>query len=509
MTDLATTRNRMQGIYGFTLRDAVAPIFRQRRLATLVFLGILLGALASVLLMPRNYEAEMKILVNRDRVDAVVTPNEDGPVASEQLRGVTEEDINSEVELLKSRDMLEKVVLDCGLDSHGDSAWQRFTERSSDALRGVTPSAETRLARSVQSLDNRLIVEPIKKTSMIRVTFTSRDPELSARVLRSVATLYQEKHATVHRPPGTYEFFNQEAERYRADLASAEAKLTEFDAKEGVISAATQKQLVLQQLSQFEAELQQAQTSAYEAKQRAAALLLQASAIPARQTTQVRKLDNEQLLSGLENTLLSLELKRSEMLAKYAPTYPPVQAVEEQITAAREAISQAQQSPLEQRTTDRPPVQDWVATELAKSQTDQAAFQAEASATARVLRHYSQAAQELNQKGATADDLERNVKTAEDDYLLYLRKREEARISDAMDSKRIVNVSIAEAAIVPALPTLSLAWVLIGGFLVAGVSSVGTAYVADRLDTSFRTPDELGRYLEVRVLASIPESGAR
>jgi capsular polysaccharide biosynthesis protein len=72
-----------------------------------------------------------------------------------------------------------------------------------------------------------------------------------------------------------------------------------------------------------------------------------------------------------------------------------------------------------------------------------------------------------------------------------------------------VNVSIAEAATVPALPTLSLAWMLIGGFFVASVSSVGTAYAVDRLDTSFRTPDELGRYLDVKVLASIPTSGAR
>src|SRR2546427_4639833 len=43
----------------------------------------------------------------------------------------------------------------------------------------------------------------------------------------------------------------------------------------------------------------------------------------------------------------------------------------------------------------------------------------------------------------------RNVKAAEDNYLLYLRKQEEARISDALDRRQIVNVSIAQAATVP------------------------------------------------------------
>ena len=55
------------------------------------------------------------------------------------------------------------------------------------------------------------------------------------------------------------------------------------------------------------------------------------------------------------------------------------------------------------------------------------------------------------------------MKTAEDNYLLYLRKREEARISDALDGKKIVNVTIAEAATVPVLPSFHLGWILIGG----------------------------------------------
>jgi uncharacterized protein involved in exopolysaccharide biosynthesis len=509
MDELGIQPNKKQVAFALTLRDVVAPVFRQRRVASMVFIGIFLGALLSTLLLPRKYEAEMKILVNRDRVDAVVTPDRGVPIGAEQLAAVSEEDINSEVELLKSHDLLEKVVIACGLESHINSAWQRITERASDALHGITPSPEARLARAVQSLDERLVVEPLKKTTLIRISYTSRDPELSARVLQSLASLYQEKHAAVHRPAGTFGFFDQQTERYRNELAAAESQLTDFDSKEGIVSAVSQKQLVLQELSQFEAELQQAQAGSYEAKHRAAALASRAAASPDRQTTQVRKIDNSQLLAQLEGTLLSLELKRSEMLVKYAPEYPMAQAVEAQIADTRQSIARAQQSPVEEVTTDRPPAQDWMATELAKAETDQASLDAEAAAAKRAMVHYQAAAQELDRKGAMQDDLARNIKTAEDSYLLYLRKREEARISDALDSKRIVNVSIAEAAIVPALPTLHLGWMLIGGFFLAGVAGAGTAYVADRMDPMFRTPDELGRYLDMKVLASIPANTAR
>ena len=136
----------------------------------------------------------------------------------------------------------------------------------------------------------------------------------------------------------------------------------------------------------------------------------------------------------------------------------------------------------------------------------EAALQAQAQATARVVRHYEDAAHKLDEQSAQQDDLIRNVKASEDNYLLYLRKREEARISDALDSKRIVNVSVAEAATVPALPTLHLGWLLIGSFFTAGIVSVGSAYAVDRLDPLFRSPDELSRYLDIRVLASIPRS---
>jgi polysaccharide biosynthesis protein PslE len=491
-----------------SMRDAIMPVFRHRRLVTLIFLGIFLGAILGTLVLPRKYEAQMKILVNRERVDAVVTPDPDNVNGPGIVPAVSEEDLNSEVELIKSRDLLERVAIACALNSESKSGWKRWLERVGNAMRGTGTTPQTQLARAVQDLEQRLIVDPMKKTDLIRVTYASHDPAQAAQVLQTLATMYQEKHAAVHRPPGTFLFFEQETARYREELANAEARLMDFNSREGIVEAATQKQLVLQQLSQFEAEWQQAQTNSHQAGARAQALRRQAAATPARQTTQVTTIANAQLLATLESTLLSLEMKRSELLTKYAPSYTPVREVELQIRDARTAITEAQQSPVEQVTTDRLPAQDWMTTELARAETDRAALDAQSDATAQVVRRYEGMARTLDAKGTQQVDLARNVKTAEDNYVLYVRKREEARISDALDSKRIVNVAIAEAATVPALPTLHLAWILIGGFFAAGIVSVGSAYAVDRLDGSFHTPDELHRYLDTRVLASIPSGEA-
>ena len=56
-----------------TLRDVVAVLFRQRRLLTVSFVGILLLAIVLSGALSPSYKAEMKILVRHGRVDPVVT----------------------------------------------------------------------------------------------------------------------------------------------------------------------------------------------------------------------------------------------------------------------------------------------------------------------------------------------------------------------------------------------------------------------------------------------------
>ena len=482
-----------------TWRDIAAPLFRQRRLALLVFVGVFCGAILTALLMPRKYQAEMKIFVNRDRADTVITPDVATTIAP--VPAVSQEDLNSEVELLTSRDLLDQVVVICGLEQQSNSWWRRISDRVSGP-----ESQAKRLAESEKTLRNALTVEPLQKTTVIRVAYSARDPRGAARVLQSLAGLYQEKHAAVHRPAGSFHFFEQETSRYSNELARAEARLTAFDRQERVAAPTVERQLALEQISKFRAEQQEDESEANAAAARVRELRAEADSAPKRQTTEMRQTGNAQLLAELRSTLLTLELKHSDMLVKYAPSYPPVKDVETQISETQKVIEAAEQSPVSEVTTDRVPAQDWIATEIAKAEADRAQYGAQAASLERTARHYQAEAQRLDQVSAAEADLTRAVKTAEDNYLLYLRKREEARISDALDERRIVNVSMAESPAVPAFPIEPLGWILVGGAFTAGAAGIGAAYAADRMDSSFRTPDELNRYLEVKVLAAVPRS---
>ena len=73
-------------------------------------------------------------------------------------------------------------------------------------------------------------------------------------------------------------------------------------------------------------------------------------------------------------------------------------------------------------------------------------------------------------------------------------------------AQRIVNVAIAEAATVPALPAHPhRALTLLLGILLACLVSPGVAFAVDYFDPSLRTPDELRDVLQIPVLAALPK----
>ena len=90
------------------------------------------------------------------------------------------------------------------------------------------------------------------------------------------------------------------------------------------MSAQYERDLTLQKASELEASLTQTKASIAETNNASQRWSNRRRSIPPRLTTQLRTSDNPQLLQQMKSTLLSLELKRSELLSKFEPTYPLV-----------------------------------------------------------------------------------------------------------------------------------------------------------------------------------------
>jgi UDP-glucose/GDP-mannose dehydrogenase family, central domain/Chain length determinant protein len=156
-----------------SLRDLAVPLFRRKKLLVITFLITFAVMVLPGLVLPASYKSQMSILVNRERLDSPVTTE----ATTEMIttgNPVTEEEINSEAELLKSRDVLEKVVLANGLAFK--PSWLDFLHPNQ--------SKEDRVARAVKGLARKLKIEVTLKTDVINVSYSSSNPSLS--IYRSI-----------------------------------------------------------------------------------------------------------------------------------------------------------------------------------------------------------------------------------------------------------------------------------------------------------------------------------
>ncbi len=468
-------------------------LFRRRGVFVCVS-GLVLAAAVLYAITGTKYQANMKVLVRRGRADAPLSAAESAPLDLTRM-AITEEELNSEVELLRDDDVLRRVVEDTGV---GGRDWLHF-------LRLGEGNAE-RVERAARRLAKKLKVEPIKKTNLIAVSYAADDPRVAARVLQAVEHSYLEKHMEVHRPAGQLRFFDQQRGESRLQLEETKGKLLEFSARHGVVAAAQQRDLALQKLSEVDANYRQTRIDLAETQQRVWELQDQAAKLPERTTTQVRISDNPELLKALKASLLDLQLKRTQLLTKFEPSHRLVQEVDQQIAQAEGTIATENALPLRDETTDKNPHYEWAKSELQRAQVQLKALQAREAATVTQEFAYRTMARGLGEDAITQDDLLSREKAAQENYLFYVKKQEEARMDDALDEQGIVNVAIAEHPVAPALPLWSTWSVLALGLAVAGAAGTGAAFAADYVDPAFRSPEDVLTYLNSPVLASLPRA---
>jgi uncharacterized protein involved in exopolysaccharide biosynthesis len=121
---------------------------------------------------------------------------------------------------------------------------------------------------------------------------------------------------------------------------------------------------------------------------------------------------------------------------------------------------------------------------------------------------YRASAHKLGQSAILQRNLEQNLKAAEQEYLLYASKHEEARIGDSLDENGILNVAIAQYATVPALPVWPFWSAMCVSLVGACAFSTGAVFVTDYFDPSFRNSSEIAEFLGVPVLTSLPSTSA-
>jgi uncharacterized protein involved in exopolysaccharide biosynthesis len=485
-----------EGAADLSLRDFVTPLFRRKHILLWTFFSVFVGLILLALVLGPAYSSRMAVLVNRERLDPLVSTEATTQLITTE-NPVTQEEINSEVELLSSRDVLEQVVIANGLQNpHGFSLM--------DLLR-PNQTREDRIARAVKTLAKQLKIKAIKDSNLIEVSYKSSEPQLAYSVLKSLSDLYMAKHVSVHRPAGSYEFFANETEKYHTELEKAEQNLRNFGRQYEIAAPDEQRTQLAAQVANSVGLLHQAEQSAAGDENRIKDDHRQMGATPQRSTTLQASTSNDKQISDANAALLAAENKRAQLALKYDASYPLVREADEEIVQDKAAVEQAEQKKYVTETTDRDPTFELLREDIAKTEADLSAQRATVAATRRSIQSIQEQMVNLDQLSVSQQDLQREAKAAENNYLLYLAKREQERTSNALDVTRIANVAIAIPPAIPVLPIFSWPMIVLIALGSATVLAIGVAYAFDYLDPTFHTPAQVIDILDIPVVIAMPK----
>ena len=487
-----------------TVRDVLAIGFQQKRKILSTFLIIFSIGAIWIASRPREFKSEMKILVRHARAGEVIGAGLEQ--ARRLMVGVGRAEINTEAHILASRELALQVLESSPVvrDSFAGTKRPGLATRVKSWIGGPSPQIASSNADLVDDFMARLIISPLGDSNVIRVSFLSEDPVVAMKSLEELSSVYLAKHLAVHRTSGSAEVFAREAERHKGELTALQDNLASLTLRHGVANVELEKDILVRNLLTLQGEFESNKGIIASLESRQEILQHEAERTPERRTTSVRT--SPMLIQNLRQELNRLDLQRIELEAKFLPDYGPVVQVKQQILFTQTAIDRAQSAPPVEETTDRDPTFDWVTAELARLRAELTGVRSKQVELDYTITSVKTRSVELNSLDQLRVDLVRDAKVAEQYFLAYKQRAEEARIDDELDRQRITNVTIAEAPSLPSKPTGPGRSVLALALLVlSAIPALAVGVLADILDPTFRRPDELEDALGLPVLASIPK----
>ena len=450
---------------------------RNRWAAAVGFAAVVVPVMLWALFAPPVYKAELRILVQRERPEgATAAP---GPVNPQE--------VSSEVELLRSRELLEQVAQRQGLVAAADGSPQK-------------------LEQAVRRLAGDLDVGAVPSTNLIALRYAGRNPKQAAEVLNTLAALYLDKRAALERHGEALEFFQEQAGVHGGELEQAQEQMGEFSTSNQVSLLQQQKAGALRRTEEIETELASVTGELQSSRRRLEQLRQQGEKLPETVKTASRSARNQALIEKLKSLLVELENQRTELLTRYEPGYRLVVEVEKKLADTQKTLQREEQAVVVDETEALNPIRQSVEAEYFRTQTELAGLEARQRELRQKLGEQQSRQMRLESLTAEHDTLERKVKLAEDNYLRYEERKEQARIANALDLEQLLHVSIVEPAREPALPAeRPLAMVMLVGLLLGSCTGVGAALVRDRQNRAVMSAAEIAALTGLPVLSTAAE----
>jgi uncharacterized protein involved in exopolysaccharide biosynthesis/Mrp family chromosome partitioning ATPase len=494
-----------------SLRDLYYVLFRHRRKTLLFFAAVVVTVTVGTFLVTETYRSEAKLLVRLGRESVSLDPT----ATTGQIVNVgqsRENEINSEMEILKSRELAEKVVdlFGASVILHGpeegpvaNASAAAVQEKSSRDDAGATDSPRER-EKAILHLMKSLEVEKEKNSNVLSLAYETSSPKLARDVVDRLIGLFQDKHIQAHRTTGSHKFFSDQTAEIRISLTHAENELRNLKNEAGVTSLEDERKVLVNRIGGLQQEIEQTEAAMAASGARTKALKKSLAKLPKVQVTEKTTGYTNYAADGMRQRLYDLQLREQDLLSRYKPESPKVMEVRRQIAEAQ-AVLNREEATRTQTTSGLNAAHEKIELDLMIEQGVFSSLQAKAGALRSQLAAAGEDLKRLNDTEIRIKDLQREVEVQNENYRNYVGKLEQARIDQALETDKISNISVVQPATYPVKPIRPRKLVNLAlGLLMGLFGGLGLAFASEYTDHTLKKPEDIEERLQLSALAAVP-----
>src|SRR3984893_1067889 len=485
--------NHGAGAYPVEDREAVPDLLEywrviQKRYGTMLIallVVFVIGLFATFRGEP-VYEARALIEIQKE--------NPDVPTLQElfQIESVSDAYIETQNRILKSENLARRVITQLGLEKLPELARRSGSWRiagQKPATEPVRPqfgstSADKAVPEEVlKNFEERLTVEPVKRSRLIEVTFESNDPNIAAQVVNTLTSAYIDANleARWQAAQKASDWLSQQLLGMKAKLEKSEDELQKYGRGNGLLFLETEKgtseNIVVQRLRELQQELTKAQADRY-AKESLYRLLEE------RNYAELPGVFDNKLIQELTARLADLQREQSRLSANFNPNYPRVKELQSQIDESKAMLE-----------AERTRAAGGIANDYKAAVSHEEMLQ-------KAFTEQERQANDIAGKSVQYNILKREADTNKQLYVGLLQKLKETGVSSSL---KATNIRVVDPAYPPkkfARPRilLDLSITLIVGMCLG----IAAAFLQEHLDNTLKSSEDIERFLQMLALGAVP-----
>jgi uncharacterized protein involved in exopolysaccharide biosynthesis len=474
-------------------REWIELAYRRRRTALAAGLTVFAIVVVGTVLWPPVYLSNCQVLVQDNRAQLLVSPDLQGN-SPQNSAGVTnpvsEQDLNSERELITSLYLVRLALQDLpvppgyahrsGMVMAAAKSVLALPLRGYDTLHDI-PNLTARDAWAMD-IERHLDASVIKRSNIIEVEFRSHDRQWTKDFLDRLMSRYLEFHASLSHDPQAEKFYAQQTKLLKDRLEQSEAAVRDFQLKTGIGNLDEQKRVLIARISDLQNTEAKTDAQISGNQQEVTAIQSQMSKTPERIQKETRQEQNL-ALQQLKPQVMQLRAERAELLTRYLPTSERIKEIDAKVAAEEKILDNENHLEVNEQLTDVNPVWITMQTDLKTTAASVASEKGSRDELEKQIGDANQQLAALVTNGVQLQRLQRQAASDSEAYEAYVRKTEEARASEGLNSNKILNVSVAQPPIDPIVPAFpSVPFNLAVGLMLAVLFGAAAAYWAEESD---------------------------